>query len=110
MQMSIFLQADGYSGDLYWILGALIVLGIVFYMTKRAQYTQRAKHLKNSDPRQEVVNDTSYNINQEGIDGHRSEGMTAAEARRTTENMKESGHIPSDEEYHDLKDDTKKDR
>ncbi|THH41296.1 hypothetical protein [Neolewinella litorea] len=108
--MSIFLQAEGYTGELWWILGALIVLGIVFYLTKRAQYTQRAKHLKNSDPYQEVVNDTSYNINQEGIDGHRSDDLTAEQAQRTTENMKDGGRIPSDEEYHDLKDDTKKDR
>ena len=105
--MPIFLQSNELSEDVWWILGALIVLAVVFYMTKRAQYTQAAKSAKTADPRQNVVNDSNYNINQEGIDGHRSEGMNADEARRTAEEMKESGHIPTDEEFHDLRDDMK---
>ncbi|MGB3798661.1 MAG: hypothetical protein WA952_02535 [Lewinella sp.] len=106
--MSIYLQSPGLTDDLWWILGALIVLAAVFYMTKRAQYTQRAKEVKNADPRQNVVNDSSYNDKQEGIDGHRSEGLTKDQAERTAENMKETGHIASDEEFHDLRDDMKK--
>ena len=106
--MSIYLQSPGLTDDLWWIIGALIVLAIVFYMTKRAQYTQRAKEVHSADPYQNVVNDSSYNDKQEGIDGHRSEGMTGAEAKRTAEDMKKTGHIASDEEFHDLRDDMKK--
>ncbi len=106
--MSLYLQSNGLTDDLWWILGALIVLAIVFYMTKRAQYTQRSKEIKTADPRHNVVNDSSYNINQEGIDGHRSDGMTEQEAEQTTENIKKTGHVPSDEEFHDLRDDMKK--
>ncbi|WP_157975927.1 hypothetical protein [Lewinella sp. IMCC34191] len=107
--MSIFLQSNGYMDDLWWIIGALIVLVVVFYMTRRAQYTQRAETVKNADPRQNVVNDSSYNDKQDGIDGHRSEGFTAEQAERTVDDMEENGHIPSDEEFHDLRDDMKKD-
>lgn len=107
--MSIFLQSNELSEDVWWILGALIVLAVVFYMTKRAQYTQRAKEVKTADPRQNVVNDSSYNINQEGIDGHRSEGRSPEEAEQTARKMRDEGQIPSDEEFHDLRDDMKKD-
>ena len=107
--MPILLQSNELSEDVWWIIGALIVLAVVFYMTKRAQYTQAAKRAKTADPRQNVVNDTSYNINQDGIDGHRSEGLDPEEARRAAEEMKESGQIPSDEEFHDLRDEMKKD-
>ena len=108
MQMSLYLQSNELSEDVWWIVGALIVLAVVFYLTKRAQNTQAAKSAKNADPRQNVVNDTSYNINQDGIDGHRSEGMTEQQAERTIEGMEESGHIASNEEFRDLNDDIKK--
>ncbi|MCP9235043.1 hypothetical protein [Lewinella sp. JB7] len=107
--MAIYLQAGGFTDDLFWILGGLIVLGIVYWATRKAQNTQRAKHLKTNDPYQNVVNDTSYNINQEGIDGHRDEGMTAQEAQRTVDGMHETGHVPSEEEFHELRKDMKKD-
>ncbi|WP_157974236.1 hypothetical protein [Lewinella sp. IMCC34183] len=108
--MSLYLQSNELSEDVWWILGALIVLAVVFYLTKRAQNTQRAKEVKTNDPRQNVVNDTSYNINQDGIDGHRSENMSPDEARRTIDDMKETGHIASDEEFRDLNDDLRKEK
>ena len=107
--MSIYLQGSGLTDDLWWIIGALVVLAIVFYLTKRAQYTQRAKEVGKGDPYQKVVNDSSYNENQDGIDGHRSEGMNRSEAERTVDDMKQTGHIASDEEFHNLRDDMKKD-
>ena len=106
--MPILLQSNELSEDVWWILGALIVLAVVFYLTKRAQYTQAAKRAKSADPRQNVVNDSSYNINQDGIDGHRSEGLSAEQASRAPEEMKDSGHLPSDEEFHNLRDDMKR--
>ena len=107
--MSIYLQADGLWDDLYWFIGALVVLLVVFYLTRRAQNTQRAKHLRSSDPYQNVVNDTSYNINEDTLgddEGH--EELTAREARQETENLKDNGHIPSDEEFYRLQKDMKK--
>ena len=92
------------------MLGALIVLGIVFFLTKRAQYTQRAKNVKTNDPRHNVVNDSSYNISQEGIDGHRDEHLSSDEARKAAEQMKDTGHIPSDDEFFKLREDMKKDK
>lgn len=108
--MRIFLQSNELNEDIWWILGALIVLGIIFFLTKRAQYKQRAKHVKTNDPRQNVVNDSSYNISQGGIDGHRDEDLSADEARKAAEQMKETGHIPSDEEFFKLREDMKKDK
>ncbi len=109
MQMSLYLQTNELTEDVWWIVGALIVLAVVFFLTKRAQYTQRAKEVRTNDPRKDVINDSSYNINQEGIDGHRSEGMDKQQAERTIENMKETGHIASAEEFEDLNDDLRKD-
>ncbi len=108
--MSLYLQSNELSEDVWWILGALIVLGIVFFLTKRAQYTQRAKHLHNADPRQNVVNDTSYNINEESVDDGGKHDLSPDEARRAVDGMRESGHIPSEEEFHELRKDMKKDQ
>lgn len=107
----MYLQAEGYLDDLYWFIGALIVLGIVFYLTRKAQHTQRAKNLKTNDPRHNVVNDSSYNIHEDTI---KQEGddreLTAEEAERVTQDMKDQGHIPSEEEFYDLKEARKKDK
>ncbi len=108
--MSIYLQSNELSEDIWWILGALIVLGIVFYLTKRAQFTQRAKHLHTADPRQNVVNDTSYNINEESVDDGGNHDLSSEEAHRAVDDMKETGHIPSEEEFHELRKDMKQDQ
>ena len=106
--MSIYLQA-GLWDDLYWFVGALVVLLIVFYLTRKAQKTERAKHLKTGDPYHNVVNDTSYNINEDSLgDDEGREELTAEEARQEAENMKETGHIPSEEEFYRLQKDMKK--
>ncbi|CAH1000476.1 hypothetical protein LEM8419_01629 [Neolewinella maritima] len=106
----VYLQAGGLWDDLYWFIGALIVLLVVLFLTKRAQSTQRAKHLKTNDPRHNVVNTTSYNINEDSLgDKEGKEELTAEEARQEAENMKETGHIPSDEEFYRLRKDMKKD-
>lgn len=106
----LYLQAEGLGDNLWWVLGAAIVLVIVYFITRKAEADQDKRDTTTNDPYQNVVNDSSYNINQEGIDGHRDEGATAAEARRAPEQMDESGHIPSDEEFHELRKDMKKDR
>lgn len=90
------------------MLGAAIVLVITYFLTRKAQEKQRAKHLKTNDPRQNVVNDSSYNINREGIDGHRDQNLSEDEARRAVDDMKEGGTLPSDEEFHELRKDIKR--
>lgn len=106
--MSLYLQSNELNEDVWWIIGALIVLGIVFYLTKKFQYTQKAKHVQTNDPRQNVVNDSSYNPAQEGIDGHRDQGLSAEEATKAANQMRDEGHIPSDDEFFELKKDMKK--
>ena len=106
--MSLYLQSNELNEDIWWILGALIVLGVVFFLTKRAQHTQRAKHLKTADPRQNVVNDSSYNINEESIEDGGDHDLSPEEAHRAIDEMKENGHVPSEEEFHELRKDLKK--
>lgn len=105
--MSLYLQSNELTEDVWWILGALIALAIVFYLTKKAQYKQRADRLGMRDPRQNVVNDSSYNINQEGIDGHRTEGLSEKEAQQAVKDMRQSGELPNREEFNDLRKDLK---
>ena len=93
--MSLYLQANEAYSNVWWVLGAAIVLGIVYFLTRRAQNTQRAHEIGKNDPRQKVVNDSSYNINQEGIDGHRKGETTARQAERTTEQPREKGDLPN---------------
>ncbi len=108
--MSLYLQLDGYGPTLLWMLGALIVLAITFFLTRKAQNKQAARDVKTNDPRHNVVNDSSYNINREGIDGHRSEGLDGEEARRAAEDMKHNGTIPSEDEFNELRKDMKRDK
>ena len=108
--MTLYLQSNELNEDIWWILGALIVLGVVFYLTKRAQNTQRAKTLHSSDPFQNVVNDSSYNINEESVDDGGDHDLSAEEAHRAVDEMKETGHVPSEEEFHELRKDMKKDQ
>lgn len=106
MMTRLYLQA-GLTDDLFYMLGGLIVLGIVFWLTRRYQYKNRAKHAKNSDPYQNVVNDSSYNIDREGMDGHRSEGLSEDEARRQADTYRETGQKPSETEFRELRKDMK---
>ena len=104
----IFLQA-GYTDDLFWMLGGIIVLALVWYITRRQQSKEASKHAKTSDPYQNVVNDSSYNIDREGIDGHRADGLSKDEARRQTDTYRETNELPSEEEFRDLQKDLRRD-
>jgi hypothetical protein len=108
-KMSLYLQLDGYGGSLLWMLGALIVLVITFLLTRKAQKDQRShqQELKDNDPYQKVVNDSSYNINREGIDGHRDENLSAEEARRAVDDLEQTEQLPSEEEFNELRKDMK---
>lgn len=93
------------TDDLMWIAGAAIVLLIVFFFTRKAQYQQRAKDKSRNDPRSKIINTTNYNINQEGIDGHKTQGLGAAGAAEVIDKDRETGYIPTNEEFFDQRED-----
>ena len=104
--MHIFLQSDpvGY-GDLYWIAGALIVLVIAYFYYKKILADRAERAAINHDPRSHVVNETNYNIAREGVDGHRTQGMNKGEAKEVVDKLKETGTVPTREEFHELRED-----
>ena len=100
---SLLLQSNELAEDVWWIVGAAIVLAIVFFLTKKAQYTQRNKNIDRRDGYDKAINKTNYNVSQEGIDGHRTEDLSPEEAREVAKKMRETGQQPTEEEFHDLR-------
>ena len=90
----------------YLLVILAIVVGVVLYYNKAKKDQVELKEAEH-DAYSHVVNDSSYNIDHEGIDGHRSEHLSKDEAQQTIDQMKQNGEIPSREEYQDLKDDLK---
>ncbi len=70
---SLLLQSNELYEDVWWIAGAAIVLAIVFFVTKRSQHQQRNKRLGKNDPRQNVINDTSYSLENDKADGSQTD-------------------------------------
>ena len=66
---SLLLQSNELYQDVWWVAGAAVVLAIVFFVTKRSQYQQRNKRLGKNDPRQDVINDTSYTLDNADAEG-----------------------------------------
>lgn len=97
-------QPVGYS-DLYWIAGAAVVLIIAYFYYKKLLADRARREAINHDPRSHVVNDSNYNIANEGIDGHRDSGLDKEGAQEVVDKMKETGTIPSREEFHELRED-----
>ena len=95
--------------NLLYIAGALIVLVAFYFYTKKLAIEQKEREIQEHDARSHVVNDSSYNIDHEGIDGHRTEGLTKAEAQEAVEDFKNSdGPMPSREEFHAVREDLNK--
>ena len=88
------------------LIVVLIIAGLVLYYNK-AKKDQVELKKKEHDAYSHVVNDSNYNINREGIDGHRAEGLSKEEAERQVETLKDTNQIPSREEFNDLKKDIK---
>ena len=86
------------------ILG--IIVGLVLYYQK-AKKDQIELKKKEHDAYSHTVNDSNYNINREGMDGHRSEGLSKEEAERAVEELKATGQMPPREEFEDLQKDLK---
>lgn len=89
---------------MYWLAGAFVLIVIGAFYFRKILRDQREREANNKDLRSHIVNDSNYNINHEGIDGHRAENnMTAEEAEAAIDGLKESETIPSREEFEDLR-------
>ncbi|MEL7159291.1 MAG: hypothetical protein AAFN92_00925 [Bacteroidota bacterium] len=105
---SLFLQSNELAQDAYWIAGAVIVLLLAILYYRKVKRDQMKRMAENHDPRSHVVNDTNYNINREGVDGHRTDGMDTSEANTVVEGMRATDTIPTDKEFRALREDLRK--
>lgn len=102
--MQLFLQAaNELSEDIYWVLGAVIVVLICYFYWLRMNKSQRQRRERLQGPREDILNQSNYNISRTGIDDHRTENMSAEEAKNLVDGMKSEGDIPTDEEFHRLR-------
>lgn len=94
----------GYN-DLYWILGAVIVLLICYFYWLKFNREQKHRERINHDTRSHIVNDSNYNLNRTGIDEHRIATDAPQEAAEGIDNAKKTDSIPTPEEFHELRQD-----
>lgn len=88
------------------LIVVLIIAGLVLYYNKAKKDQVELKKAEH-DAYSHTVNDSNYNINREGIDGHRSEGLSKEEAKRQVDTLKETNQVPSRDEFNDLQKDLK---
>jgi hypothetical protein len=86
------------ANDLLWVAGAVLLLALVWYLTRRHQHQQAARH--DADPRKEIVNTTNYNIAKSGPELDDPDELAADEARQILATWKKEDYIPTDEEFH----------
>ena len=99
----MFLQSEPvFASDWPFLIVAAIVILAGFLYYQKVKKDQAELKAAEHDPRSHVVNDTNYNIAREGIDGHRNEGLSKAEAKRAVETLKETEQVPSREEFEEL--------
>lgn len=99
--INLFLQSNELSQDIWWVIGAAIVLAIVYFTTRKFQRSQKTR--EDLPPRTKIVNDTNYNINNSGVTGKNYDELSATEAEEVIDKMKSSDYIPSDQEFHNLR-------
>jgi hypothetical protein len=100
---TLYLQAAPIVNDLYYLAGAAVVIVIAaLYFRKILADREKRKAILH-DPRSHIVNDSNYNIAREGIDGHRTDGLNAEQARKAVDRLKETGETPSREEFDKLR-------
>lgn len=102
--MYLLLQVAGIPSTVVWIIAivVLVIAGTLYF--RKILRDQRKREAINHDPRSHAINDSNYNIAREGIDGHRTENMSATEADHVVEGFRETGEIPSREEFEALRD------
>ncbi len=102
--MHLFLQATNeLSNDIYWVLGAVIVLLVCYFYWLRIGRTAKKRRQELKGPRQYIINDSNYNISRTGIDNHRTEDMTPEEAEAILDNLQSEDTIPTDEEFREVR-------
>jgi uncharacterized membrane protein len=90
------------GNDLLWVVGGLIILLVVWYLTRRHQNQQEAR--QEPEPRTEVINKTNYNIDNTGVEGRDYANLDAREAQRILKEWEAEDYIPSDEEFRRVQD------
>lgn len=97
----IFLQVNELSQDVWYILGAAIVLILAIALTR--YYQRKQKTREDLPPRTATKNTSNYNIDNTGIDDKHLDDLNPREANEVVDKMKESDYIPSEEEFHELR-------
>lgn len=93
----------GFGPDpLYLIVITLLLIVAYFYWRKLVK-DQKARKAREHDARSHIVNDSNYNIAREGIDGHRDQGLSKAEAEEVARKLKASGDLPTNKEFYKLR-------
>ena len=85
------------ENDLLWVIGGIIVLAIIWYMTRRHQHQQAVR--QEPEPRNQTVNQTNYNIDNTGPELKPEGDLEPEEARRILAIWEKEDYIPSDEEF-----------
>ena len=101
--MQILLQSNELTQDIMYLLPVVAVLAAIFFLTRYYQRRQVDHQEELKDPRSNVVNDSNYNINREGMDGHRTDTGSPADTKAGIKTLKETNEIPTDKEFYDLK-------
>lgn len=85
------------ENDLLWVIGGVITLAIVWWLTRRHQQQQQAR--QEPEPRTQTVNKTNYNIDNTGKELYPEGRLEPEEARRILASWEKEDYIPSDEEF-----------
>ena len=88
-----------FSSTTFGILFVLFVIAVVYVISVRVK-NQRETREALDNPRSHNVNETNYNIDREGVDGHRlpDDGM---DTLRQVESLDDTEQIPTDEEFYE---------
>ncbi len=93
------------AADWPYLLAILVIIGGVVLYYQKAKKDQIELKEAEHDAYSHTVNDSNYNIDREGIDGHRAKNLSKDEAKRAVDQLKATGQVPSREEFQDLKKD-----
>lgn len=105
---NLFLIEDTAFGNLWWVIGGAVVLIAMILYYNKVKKDQAELQAAEHDAYSHVVNDSNYNINREGVDGHRTENMNRTEAKEALDDFKETREMPTDSEFHEIQRDLKK--
>ena len=86
----------------------VVVVGIAaYFLYNYYQQNHEERIAKLDTPRNRIVNDTNYNIDNTGVEDEYA-NLNKQEAKTVTQNWEKTGYIPSDEEFYDVKEELDK--